>query len=69
MTVAGVSAGVAGAIALWSVLARFVFGVSPLDPWPYAGAVVVLMSVALLAAYRPAGLAARVNPITVLRDG
>ena len=67
VTVAGVGAGVAGAVALSSVLARFVFGVSPLDPWTYAGVVVVLVSVALLAAYRPADEAARVDPITVLR--
>ena len=68
VTAAGVAAGIAGAAALSSVLARFVFGVSPLDPVTYAGAVVLLMAVALLASYRPAGVAARVDPITVLRD-
>ena len=48
LTLAGVVAGMAGALALSRVLAGFVYGVSPLDPATYAGAVAVLVAVAAL---------------------
>ena len=61
--------GIAGALALSRVLAGFVFGVSPLDPATYVGAVAVLVAVAALsAAYRPSRKAASLDPLVVLRE-
>jgi putative ABC transport system permease protein len=68
LTVLGIAAGVAGAMALSNVLAGFLFGVSPLDPATYAGVIGVLGFVAGLSAYSPSRRAARVDPIAVLRD-
>jgi putative ABC transport system permease protein len=68
LTIAGIAAGVAGAVALSKVLAGFVFGVSPLDPATYAGVIVVLGFVAGLSVYRPSRRAASVDPVVVLRD-
>jgi putative ABC transport system permease protein len=68
LTLAGVVAGMAGALALSQVLAGFVYGVSPLDPATYAAAVAVLVAVAALSAYWPSRKAASVDPLMVLRD-
>jgi putative ABC transport system permease protein len=68
LAVAGIAAGVAGALALSKVLAGFLFGVSPLDPATYAGVIGVLGFVAGLAVYRPSRRAATVDPVVVLRD-
>ena len=68
LTLAGVVAGMAGALALSRVLAGFVYGVSPLDPATYAGAVAVLVAVAALSAYWPSRKAASPDPLVVLRD-
>jgi putative ABC transport system permease protein len=68
LTVAGVLAGMAGAVALSRVLAGFVYGVSPLDPATYAGAVAVLVAVSALSAYWPSRKAASMDPLVVLRD-
>jgi ABC-type antimicrobial peptide transport system permease subunit len=68
LTLAGVVAGVAGAVALSRVLAGFVYGVSPLDPATYTAAVGLLAAVAALSAYRPSRQAAAMDPLVVLRD-
>jgi putative ABC transport system permease protein len=68
LTLAGVVAGMAGALALSGVLAGFVYSVSPLDPATYAGAVGLLAAVAALSAYWPSRRAARMDPLVVLRD-
>jgi putative ABC transport system permease protein len=68
LIVMGVAAGAVGA---W-ILARFVgsllFQVEARDPWLYAIAVGVFIAAGLLAAFVPARRAARVDPITVLRQ-
>ena len=68
LTLAGVVAGMAGALALSRVLAGFVYGVSALDPATYAGAVAILAAVAGLSAYWPSRKAASLDPLVVLRD-
>ena len=66
---AGIVLGVAGS--LWS--ARFVeallFRLEARDPVTFAGAAAVLVAVAALAAWIPARRAARLDPVTVLREG
>jgi putative ABC transport system permease protein len=68
LTVPGVTFGVAGAIALSGILASFLFGVSSLDPATYVGVAALLVLVAMLATYLPSRAAARLDPLTVLRE-
>jgi putative ABC transport system permease protein len=68
MTLPGVAAGLAGAVALSGLLVSFLFGVSSLDPATYVGVAALLCSVALLATYVPSISAAKLDPLMVLRD-
>jgi putative ABC transport system permease protein len=65
---AGLALGLAGS--LWA--ARFVdallFQLEPHDPMTFAGAAAVLVAVGVLAAWRPAHRASRLDPVTVLRE-
>ncbi|HEY2017465.1 MAG TPA: ABC transporter permease [Bryobacteraceae bacterium] len=67
LSVAGLTIGMAGAMALRRVLAGLVFGVSPADPVIYCGVAVSMLAVALLACYLPARRASRVDPLIALR--
>ncbi len=66
---AGLALGLAGS--LWA--ARFVegllFHLEARDPLTFAGATAVLVAVGVLAAWMPAHRAARLDPVTVLREG
>jgi putative ABC transport system permease protein len=64
---AGAVAGVAGAAAMARLMQALLFGVEPLDAWSFAGAVIVLTGVALVACVIPAARAAGVDPATALR--
>ena len=69
LTVAGVVAGMARARSRSRACWRgSCYGVSPLDPATYAGAVAVLVAVAALSAYWPSRKAASLDPLVVLRD-
>lgn len=63
----GVALGLGGSIALTRYLQAVLFGVAPTDAPTLAGAVVGLVSVALVASWIPARRAARVDPVTALR--
>ena len=64
----GLAIGAAGALASSRLLRSFLFGVSPFDPSIYLAVGLLLACAALLAAWLPARRAARLNPITVLRN-
>ncbi len=64
----GVAVGALGCVALRHVLAALVFGIGPNDPATLAGAIAVLLAVALAAAWIPARRAARVDPMVALRE-
>ena len=66
---AGLVLGIAGAWALRDALASLLYGISPTDPSTYAGVVIVLAVVGLLASWLPARKAARVEPVVALRAG
>jgi ABC-type antimicrobial peptide transport system permease subunit len=63
----GVAAGIAGALALTRLLEKMLFGVKPTDPVTFAGACGLLVALALMAAYLPGRVAARLSPIETLR--
>ena len=67
MVAVGVVAGLAGATGAGRLLASFLFGVSPQDPWTLGGAGLLMVVVALPACLVPARRAASANPADVLR--
>jgi predicted permease len=64
---AGLIAGVAGALALGQLLRSLLFEVSPADPLTIGAVVVVLAGMAALACTLPARRATRVDPMSALR--
>jgi predicted permease len=67
MTLAGVAAGIAGALLATRLMEKMLFGVSAADPATFVGVALTLSGVALLACYLPARRAMRVDPIVALR--
>jgi putative ABC transport system permease protein len=68
MLLVGLAVGLGGAFVLTRALKSLLFEVSALDPAALAVACVVMTLVGILAALIPASRAARVDPMTVLRD-
>jgi putative ABC transport system permease protein len=68
LTIAGVVAGLIGAVALTRVMASLLFGVSSTDVVTFAVVPVVLIATALVATYIPALRATRVEPTVALRE-
>ena len=66
-TVIGTAVGVGSAATATRVLASMVYGVTPLDPKTFAGAVFLLMSLALAAAWVPARRATGTDPLIALK--
>jgi putative ABC transport system permease protein len=67
--VSGIIVGLAVAISSTTLLTKMLFEVSPTDPLTLAGAVFVLAATALAAAFVPARRAARLDPMTAMRQG
>jgi ABC-type antimicrobial peptide transport system permease subunit len=63
----GLAAGLAIALASVTLLERMLFGLQPRDTVTMTGAVCLLTTMALLAAYLPARRATRMNPMAALR--
>jgi predicted permease len=68
MAVAGILLGLPGAWVVGRLLKTALFGLEPMDAPTAALALLALLVVALLAAFIPARRAARIDPITALRE-
>lgn len=66
LTLVGLAAGTAGALAFGRMLTALLFSIAPWDPWTLGWTAVVLAAIACTASYLPARRAARVNPAVVL---
>ena len=67
LTVAGVAAGGAAALALARLVRSMLYGIQPWDPATMIGGVSILLAVALAASWIPARRAAGVQPMEALR--
>jgi predicted permease len=68
LTAIGTALGAVAAVAATRVMRSLLFEVAPTDPSTFAAAAILLLAAAALACYLPAHRAARVDPLTVLRD-
>ncbi len=66
--VAGLGVGLLVVLATARLLGAILVGVTPHDPATLAGAAAVLLLASMLAAWRPAAVASRVDPAVALRD-
>jgi ABC-type antimicrobial peptide transport system permease subunit len=67
LAVVGLAIGIFGALAASRLIASFLFGIRPNDPWAVACAASILLISAVAAGYGPARRASRVDPLTALR--
>jgi putative ABC transport system permease protein len=67
MVVIGLGLGLAGAVVATGILRSLLYEVKPRDPMTFAGVSLLLVVVALAAAFIPARRAARVDPVLALR--
>lgn len=67
MVFVGIVAGTGGAFGAGRLLASFLYGVSPFDPWAIGGAALLMFGVAVPACLLPATRAAATDPVEVLR--
>jgi putative ABC transport system permease protein len=68
LVLGGVAAGVLCALVLSRILESVLYGLTPSDPATYVSVSLLLALVSLVAAYIPARRAARIDPMTALRQ-
>jgi ABC-type antimicrobial peptide transport system permease subunit len=68
LATAGAAVGLAGALLLTRYLKSLLYEVSATDPVVLASAAILLIAIALAAAWQPARRATRIDPLTALRD-
>jgi predicted permease len=64
----GIAVGTLASFAVAKGIASLLFATEPVDPATFAGTIVLLCAVALLAGYIPARRASRIDPMTALRS-
>jgi len=64
----GIAVGILASFAVARGIASLLFGTEPTDPATFAGMILLLSGVALIAGYIPARRASRINPMTALRN-
>jgi predicted permease len=67
-TLVGAAIGAAGAAAAGTIIRSKMYGATPVDPFAFGGATLVMLAVMTLATWPPARHAARIDPLTVLRE-
>ncbi|MBV9404100.1 MAG: FtsX-like permease family protein, partial [Acidobacteriaceae bacterium] len=68
LSVLGLAVGLAAAYQTTSFVKSFLFGVKPNDPLAIGASIAILIACAILAGYLPAFRAARIDPMTALRN-
>jgi putative ABC transport system permease protein len=68
LALCGTAAGIGGALLLTRLMAKLLYGVPPVDPLTFVAVTLLLIAVALAACLIPAFRAARVSPVTALRQ-
>jgi macrolide transport system ATP-binding/permease protein len=63
----GLAIGIPAALAASKLVASFLFGIKPNDPFAITVAAVILFAAAILAGYAPARRASRIDPMVALR--
>ena len=67
LTTVGLTIGLAMGLAVAKVAARFLYGISPVDPVSIIVTAALLGAASLLAGYIPARRAARIDPMAALK--
>ena len=68
LAVIGIVAGTAASVVVARGIAALLFGTAPTDPITFAGMILLLGTVSLLAGYIPARRASRIDPMVALRN-
>jgi predicted permease len=67
LTAIGVVVGIGAAFATMRLMSSILFKVSPVDPWTYILAALVIFAISWVACYLPSRRASQVNPVNALR--
>jgi ABC-type antimicrobial peptide transport system permease subunit len=67
LTAIGVAIGTGAAFAAMRLMSSILFKVSPVDPWTYGLAALVIFAISWIACYLPSRRASQVNPVNALR--
>ncbi len=68
LALAGIGVGAVAALASGRVVSGLLYGVSAVDPKTFVGVSALLFVITVAAAWVPAWVASRVEPVTALRD-